>query len=57
MKARHLRLVEPYDNTAMLELWRQGFDTLDVARRLGLKEWQVANQLPIVRTANSRSVS
>jgi DNA-binding CsgD family transcriptional regulator len=33
-------------DTAILLLWRKHkLDTVDIAARLGLKEWQVANRL------------
>ena len=51
MNARQYREVEPEDNRVMLDLWRQGMDTLEIAKRIRLREWQVANQLPIVREA------
>jgi DNA-binding CsgD family transcriptional regulator len=30
---------------AILVLWKHKLDTVDIAARLGLKEWQVANRL------------
>lgn len=30
-------------------LWKQGKDTYEIATRLGLKEFQVANRLPHIR--------
>lgn len=50
--ARHHREIDPEDNRIMLDLWRQDFNTNEIAHRLGLKEFQVANQLPIVRLAS-----
>lgn len=41
--------VEPVDfvkEGLILAIWQSGkFDTLDIARKLGLKEWQVHNLL------------
>ena len=45
------RMIDTQDNTMMLALWRQGLDTLEIAKRLRLKEWQVHAQLPLVREA------
>jgi hypothetical protein len=37
-------------DTAILLLWRKHkLDTVDIAARLGLKEWQVANRLVHLR--------
>lgn len=30
---------------AILQLWKHKLDTVDIAKRLNLKEWQVANRL------------
>lgn len=45
------RMIDTQDNAIMLDLWRQGFDTLEIAQRLRLKEWQVYEHLPLVRQA------
>jgi hypothetical protein len=29
-------------------LWRRGFDTKEIADRMGLREFQIANRLPFI---------
>lgn len=38
----------------MLVLWRQGLDTYEIAKKLKLHEYQVANELPRLRMANPK---
>ncbi len=48
---RHIPNVELHHQGLMLALWNQGYDTNAIAKRLGLHEWQVANELPRLREA------
>jgi hypothetical protein len=41
--------VTPFDESRMMPLWRQGFDTLGIARALNLPESEIANRLPRLR--------
>ena len=45
----HVKLVTARDDNAIRYLWKRGFDTLDIARKLSLHEWQVANRLIHIR--------
>jgi hypothetical protein len=42
------------DDGLILALWKQGIDTLDIARRLGVHESEVANRLFHIREAARR---
>ncbi|MCK1541426.1 hypothetical protein IVB12_05395 [Bradyrhizobium sp. 179] len=42
---QHAQEMTLVDDGLILALWKQGLDTYDVAKRLGLHEWQVANRL------------
>jgi hypothetical protein len=46
--------VEPLtlvDDGLIMALWKQGLDTYDIAKKLRLHEWQVANRLLHLREA------
>ncbi|GAC1572991.1 MAG: hypothetical protein NVS3B5_02240 [Sphingomicrobium sp.] len=44
-----VRDVTTVDDGVMLALWRQGLDTLAIAKQMQLAEWQVANRLWHIR--------
>lgn len=44
----HRRLTES-EEWGILTLWRQGFDTYDIALRLGVHECEIANRLMHMR--------
>lgn len=45
-----IRALSPEDDGRILSLWRSGtMDTVDIAQRLGVREWQVANRLTHAR--------
>lgn len=48
-----VRLITPSDDNAIRFLWKRGFDTLEIARKLSLHEWQVANRLIQIRPIKS----
>ncbi len=54
---RHSSKLNFVANGTMLVLWRMGLDTIDIAKKLGLHEYQVANELPRLRAANPRMKS
>jgi hypothetical protein len=39
------------DDGLIMMLWKQSLDTCEIAKRLHLKEWQVANRLRQLREA------
>lgn len=39
------------DDGLIMALWKQGLDTVDIAKQLRLYEWQVANRLLHLREA------
>lgn len=43
------REITEEDNERMLKLWREGKDTLDIARALGVPEHVVYARLPMLR--------
>lgn len=51
---RHIPTVDHVTDGAMLVLWRLGMDTTDIAKKLNLHEYQVANELPRLRMANPK---
>lgn len=46
-----IREMSPADDAGMLRLWRDGHDTIVIAEKLNLQEWQVYNRLLHVREA------
>lgn len=46
MSQNHIILFDTADELEILNLWRDGFDTADIACSMGCEESQVANQLP-----------
>ncbi len=46
---RTARFVTHDQIMTMIELWRAGKDTADIAREIGLPEHEVANRLPAIR--------
>lgn len=50
---RDLREMTPVDEGLILALWRQGLDTLSIARHLHLTESQVYNRLWHLRQSES----
>ncbi|MCK1322124.1 hypothetical protein IVA94_14730 [Bradyrhizobium sp. 156] len=54
MKAYHVEHapeVTVVDDGLIMLLWSQKLDTCEIAKRLHLKEWQVANRLLHIREA------
>lgn len=45
---------DEHQRRLMLTMWKQGLDTLAIAYRLNLLEWQVANELPRLREAEKQ---
>ena len=45
MRLQHKLELTPERDGIMFYLWKSGLDTADIAERLGLHEWQVANRL------------
>jgi hypothetical protein len=42
---QHVRAISPHDDGRIVGLFRCGLDTVEIARKLGFLEWQVANRL------------
>ena len=50
-QVEHAPEVTVVDDGLIMMLWKQKLDTYEIAKRLRLKEWQVANRLRQLREA------
>lgn len=48
----HCKQFDGDDNLCILDLWRMGMDTLDIARAMRCPESQIANRLPDILAAS-----
>lgn len=50
-RIEHVPQITVVDDGMIMMLWNQSLDTCEIAKRLQLKEWQVANRLLHLRAA------